>query len=124
MAGKKTTPTFASRPEYKGFLEYKLSDVELEECDGWHEKDEEIWEYVHALIENNYDVSLSYSHKSKLTTVTLKDQSPTRKTAGYYLSAQDESATAAIKLAIWKHFKVLEQDWTRLLDQPVKARRG
>ena len=124
MAGKKPTTFSGNRPEWKGFLECTLHDDQLTAADAWKAKPAEIFEYVHALLEDGYDLSLSYQAKDKSFTVTLKDIQPGRSTAGYAISTRDGNAADALKLALWKHFNVLVRDWSSLLAAPVKPRRG
>lgn len=124
MAGRKPTPVNSSRPEWKGFLEATLDDDQVAAADAWKPKPSEVWELVHGLIEDSYDLSISYQATAKTVTVTLKDTNSSRKTAGFAISTKDANAPDALKLALWKHFNVLIRDWAPLLEQPVRPRRG
>lgn len=121
---RKPTPTQTNRPEWKGFLERNLTDGELEAADAWQPKPIQIFELVHALLEDGYDLSLSYNHNFKAATATIKDVRESRATGGYALSAKDDNGAAALKLVLYKHFTVLDRDWSQLLDQPKRSKRG
>lgn len=126
MATSKRTATVPSsdRPEWQGFLERRLTEDELQTLDDWKPKPAELFELLHRLMEDGYDVSLSYSKKTSQSTCTLKDVQHGRKTAGYALSSHDENGAAALKMAIFKHFSCLDTKWDGLLGEKPKARRG
>lgn len=113
------------RPEWKGFLERKLTDEELTALDNWKPKPAELFEQIHAILEDEYDISLSYSQKTKLSTCTLKDIKHGRDTAGYALSSADSDGASALKMAVYKHVACMEKKWGTLLGQPPpRGRRG
>lgn len=121
---KNNKQTTYNRPDWKGFLERPMSDEELEHADEWKPKPLEIFELVHAVVEDGYDLSLSYNHNFKAATATIKDVRESRVTGGYALSAKDDTAPMALKLVLYKHFTLLEKDWSKLLDQPKRSKRG
>lgn len=120
----KTRDFSNNRPEWKGFLERPLTEAELDALDNWKPKPAELFELVHALLEDGYNLSLSYSAKTKSATCTLKDEHPDRATAGYALSSHDTDGLSALKMAMYKHHSALERNWAPLTGTPPKARRG
>ena len=126
MAGKKVQDNRSlTRPSWKGFLDYRLTDEELAELDEWTPSSAEIFGAVDEATTGLYRVTLSYSPRTKLATCTLIDDDKSRKTAGYGLSTSDRDCSLALKAAVFKHVYVLERDWTRLLDKPSEGgRRG
>jgi len=114
----------SNKPEWKGFIERPLTEAELATLDEWKPKPAELFELVHRLLEDGYNLSLSYSQKLKSATCTLKDENPERKSAGYALSSHDTNGYEALKMAMYKHHACLETDWTSLLGTPPKAKRG
>lgn len=121
---KKTNQTTYNRPDWKGFLERPMTEEELAHADEWKPKPLEIFELVHSLVEDGYDVSLSYNHNFKASTATIKDVRESRATGGYALSAKDDTAPMALKLVLYKHYTLLNKDWSQLLDQPKRSKRG
>jgi hypothetical protein len=124
MATKKPVPVFSDRPEYKGFLERPLEDNELSVCDDWTPAHAEVWEHYAAIVSSGIDISSSYSSKIKATTCTFKDMRPDSKTLGYMLSARGVDAMDSLKLMIFKHTSVLTGDWSPLLGEKPRVRRG
>lgn len=120
---KPTANTF-NRPDWKGFLERPMTEEELTNADDWKPKPLEVFEFVHSVIQDGYDLSLSFNHNYGSATATLKDVREGRVTGGYALSAKDENAASALKLVLYKHFTILERDWSQLLDQPKRTKRG
>lgn len=124
MPKAKATTTPPARPEWKGFLERRLSETELEAFDNDKASDADIIAAATEVAVAGYDLKLSYSGKLTAFTCTLVDQDPSRKTAGYALSSQDTSAREALRMALYKHFVTLEGDWTPLLGGSPTIRRG
>lgn len=112
------------RPEWKGFIERRMSDAELEAFDNDQATDTDILAATVELAVSGYDIKLSYSERLKAFTCTLVDQDSSRKTAGYALSAQDATGREALRMACYKHFVILEGDWTHLLGGTPTVRRG
>jgi len=113
-----------SKAEWKGFLDFRLTDELLAELDNWKPTPKQIWEVMDKLIASGYRATLSYNPRTHLASCTLIDDDPTRKTGGYALSSADEDGALALKMATFKHLK-LGEDWSSLLghDAP-KGKRG
>lgn len=112
------------RAEWVGFLDRRLSDDELAALDESKPKPSELWAAIDDIIAAGYRFILSYNKRTKLASVTLVDDDPLRKTGGYALSSADTDGAGALKMAVFKHVVLLERDWSSLLDQPTKVRRG
>lgn len=121
---RKQVVTNNNAPEWKGFLERKLTEAELDDFDKQKVKAEELLTALDALAEDGYQFKLSYSGKLKAYTATMVDQNSARKTAGYALSAADGTGIKALAMVMYKHLEVLERDWTILLSADRPARRG
>jgi len=125
MAGRKPKETRAARAKWIGFLDYRLSEEEIDGLDSWEPAVAEIWEKVDKLIEDGYRLALSYNAQFKVATCTIMDDDSNRKAGGYGLSSSDTDGAGALKAALYKHFFVLEGTWDRLLEAPLTTgRRG
>lgn len=126
MAGRKRNPERRTdeRAEWKGFLDLRLNDEQLATLDASKPKPTDLFSTVDTIMQDGYRFMLSYNNRTKLVSVTLVDDNPDRKTGGYALSSSDEDAAGSLKMAIYKHMVLLEGNWSRLLDQPSKSRRG
>jgi len=107
-----------------GFLDFRLTDAELEELDAWKPKPQDIWDIVDVAIRDNYRFTLSYNARLEVASCTMIDDNPSRKTGGYALSSADTNGALALKMMTFKHSK-LAWDWEILLGRSIpKARRG
>lgn len=114
-----------ARAKWQGFLDFRLSESQLDGLDEWQPAVAEIWECVDTLMENRYRVTLSYSDTYHTATCSIIDDDPKRKAGGWALASSDVDAAGALKAAIYKHFTVLEGNWETLLDMPnTTGRRG
>lgn len=113
-----------SKAEWKGFLDYRLSDDELQELDNWKPKPNELWAEIDEAIGAGYRFTLTYNAKTHLASCTIIDDSNMRPSGGYALSSADSDGASALKMAIFKHLK-LDRVWNSLLDKPQPlGRRG
>jgi len=121
---RKATNT-VKRAAWKGFLDFRLGEGELQELDEWSPTAPEIWESVDTLLRSNFRVTLSYSAATQTSTCTIIDDDPQRASGGWALASSDRDGALALKTAVYKHFLVLEGSWERLLDLPAAGgRRG
>jgi len=125
MARKTGNNLPPKRAKWQGFVDYRLTEDELNELDGWQPAPAEIWENVNTLMNANYRVTLSYNANTKTATATITDDEPTRKAGGWALASSDSDCALALKAAVFKHFHVLGATWEHLLDVPnAGGRRG
>lgn len=126
MAGRKVKEERRQdeRPEWRGFLDFRLTDEQLEALDSSKPKPTELFAAIDDMQQNDYRFILSYNRRTKLASVTVMDDNPERKSAGYALSSADTDCAGALKMAVYKHVVLLEGDWSRLLEAPPKSRRG
>lgn len=112
------------RAEWKGFLDRRLTDDELSALDEWEPTPVQIWDYVDQLFSAGYRLTLSYNKKTHLSSCTIIDDHPGRETGGYALSSSDDDGSLALKMAIFKHFVLLEGTWDGIMGSSPKGRRG
>lgn len=112
------------RAPWQGFIDYRLAEAELVDCDQWTPSEADIWELVERCIMDGLRIQLSYSAKLGLATATFTDYRPGSKTAGYALSGQDANAALALKLLLYKHTSLLQGNWLPLLSTGTRGRRG
>src|SRR5688572_9587596 len=124
MPAQKKTQTFNRESNWKGFLEYRLSDMELLDADEQVISDEELLESVVKLVESGYKLTASYSATTKSATATLQAGDALPKLSGWALSAKDKDARGALKLLLYKHFECLKEDWLPLLGSEKPVQRG
>lgn len=111
-------------PEWRGFLEYRLSSEELEDLDSWSPDASEVMEALHAFLLDGYTFTLSWSARTGQACFSLRDNNPDRKTAGYCMTTFDADCALALKAGVFKQKVALRDDWTPLLSPGKAARRG
>lgn len=124
MPPKKQTQNFSRETSWKGFLEYRLSDMELLDADEQVVTDEDLLESVVNLVNSGYKLTASYSATTKTATATLQAGDALEKYSGWALSARDKDARNALKLLLYKHFECLKGDWASLLAAEKPIQRG
>lgn len=124
MPVKKKTTEFNRESAWKGFLEYRLSDLELIDADEAVITDEELLDGVVTLSELGYKFTCSYNATSKTATATLQAGDALPKLTGWALSARGRDGREAIKLLLYKHHECLKGDWLPLLEVERPVQRG
>ena len=124
MPAKKKPNEFVRESVWKGFLEYRLSDLELIDADEAVISDEELLDGVVTLTEGGYKFTASYNATSKTATATLQAGDALPKLVGWALSARGRDCREAIKLLLYKHHECLKGDWLPLLTVERPVQRG
>lgn len=125
MASKaKPAPSRDSAPEWRGFLEYRLTAEELDDLDSWNPDAAEIFETLHSYLVDGYTFTCSWSDRTKQACFSLRDNNPERKTAGYCMTTFDSDCALALKAGVFKQTIILKGDWTPFLAAGKLARRG
>lgn len=120
MAGK---PKAAPKPaSWQGYVDYRLSDDEIERMMAWELLNEDIWISITGELSGGYRFTLSHNGQNDhfVAAFTGLEGSPN---AGYTLSAFAPDVESAVRALAFKHFIALEQDWSRAKAQ-VKNRIG
>lgn len=126
LANSKTKAASKSvRPEWKGFLDFRLDDEQLGELDAWQINAGELFAAVDGILYAGFRLTVSYNSVTKLANCTIIDDRSSSPSAGFGLSTADTSSALALKAAVFKHSVVLHGDWAVLMDKPsVGGRRG
>jgi len=121
---KKDAISDSSKAEWKGFLDFRLTEDELLELDNWKPKPVELWSEIDEMIKAGYRLTVTYNAKTHLASCTMIDDSNTRPTGGFAISSADTDGASALKMAVFKHLK-LDRTWVSMLDKPQPlGRRG
>lgn len=118
MAGKTGKKTDEARQDWKGFVERRLSEAELTELDGWKCPPAATFELLSRLVFAGYRWTASYNPQRKLACVVVTANNPDLAWNGYGMSSFDRDCYEAAKMAVFKHFFLMNEDWSTLLDQP------
>lgn len=121
---RKTNTTETIKPDWKGFIEYRLSEDELAALDAWQPEPHEIWEAVELMLSAGYVLKLSYNTERHEGYCTVVDQNPRGKTSGWAVGNTDTNGLLALKMAVYKHFQVFKDGWPIPNGDGPKTRRG
>lgn len=99
--------------EWKGFVDAKLTPSEKDAFREWTVTFEQCWGRLVAALGDGYKVSLSYEEKQGFVSASLTGREGTGGNAGYCLVARARDEIQAIRLLIFKHDVIYEQEWAR-----------
>lgn len=122
----KRTPQVKSfeRAEWKGFVEHRLNDAELQAADDWEVSDAQMWEMFTAVEQKGYKLTVSYSAQTGSSTATMIAGNEQGKLSGWALSARGANGLDALKLLFYKHFHSLDEKWDDLIGSSKPVQRG
>jgi len=113
-----------ANPEFKGFVDFTVSDAEHEAFDEWVKEAEEVlfWKGLMARLEGGYKLSLSADTSNECYIATLICNVHGSADAGYCLTARDDSAFGAMMLLFWKDEVLLKGEWVK--NKGVRGKRN
>lgn len=118
MAGKSTKKQ--SSAEWKGFIDCRLTEEQVEGLMMWELSYEDVWVALTGELSGNYRFTLSFNSQNDhfVAALTGGEGSPNQ---GYTLSSFAPDVDTAVRALCYKHFVVLEQDWQRAKNNPKAA---
>lgn len=117
MAGAKVTSKSVDQ-EWKGFVNYVLSETDKEQYSLWGVDDHDLWLLVAGHQQCGYKLSVSFNAKNdtfNATYVCNDEKSPNK---GYCLSAFAPDWYNAVKILAYKHDVVLDGLWVGKESKP------
>lgn len=124
MAKKKSVVQEFKRTEWKGFLEFHLTDAHLLAADEWEATDTDLLEWYCEMTVQGYKITGSHKSESGDSTATMMAGDLQGELSGWALSAKGRDGREALKLLMYKHNYALETDWAQLLGESRPVRRG
>ena len=110
MAGAKTTPKLPDA-EWKGFINYVLSEADKAEYDKWEIHDHDLWLLVAGHEQCGYKLSCSFNGKNDTFNANYICNDTTSPNKGYCLSAFAPDWYHAIRVLAFKHEVILDGVW-------------
>jgi hypothetical protein len=104
-----------ANPEFKGFVDFTVSDAEHEHFDEWVKGAEEalFWKGLMSRLEGGYKLSLAADTVNECYIATLICNVHDSPDAGWCLTARDDSAFGAMMLLFWKDEILLKGSWIK-----------
>jgi hypothetical protein len=113
----------AKLAEWKEHVDVRLSREAEDAYDKWKLSEEELWDMLISLTEQGYKFSISFIIKNKSFVATFTGRVEGLKNAGMSMSSYSDDWLEAIRLLVYKHAVLTDQDWKGYAsEQP--SRRG
>lgn len=115
----------ARKPAWKGVLTLDLTAAQLEAVDASPLDAAAVLAASDRLVQEGYKLTVAWSSYHNAAQASMTDEDNDRITGGYTLSASGDDALDAWNLLLYKHYSILDQDWSRLLNaEKPRAKRG
>jgi len=95
------------------FIQYRLSDAEMEQAKNAADTYSDIGEIFTQLIDEGYKVSASHDNYGGGVQVFLTPGSQKIDNWGYTLTARAPTLLAAVAVLAWKHYTLFTCDWPK-----------
>lgn len=109
-AGSKPKPK-SEYPEFKGYVNYVLSEGDKTAYSGWDVDDHDLWLLIAGHQQCGYKLSVSFNPKNDTFNATYICNDLASPNAGYCLSAFAPDWYNAVKVLAFKHDIVLDGVW-------------
>lgn len=109
MATKKVTKT--KKAEWKGYHKINLTDEQTEVFERDYLPLEVKWVEIDTLSNSGYKVSFSFDDYNTGISASMYCHQQKMEWAGYTLSAWAGDAETALKLLLFKHYVVAQEQW-------------
>lgn len=125
MTRKTTPPRTNSFTGELQFLDVRLSQAQFDELDAAKMSSSQLLAALTSAITQGYKFSFSYNPEKKTANAMLVDNRFDSPTKGQALSAFSDDCQDALKVLMYKHVVILEQDWTHAQSpQSERRKRG
>jgi len=111
-------------PEFKGFIDFTVSDSEHEQFDEWVPTVEEnlFWVELMKRLDAGYKLSIAADVINSCYITTLICNCHDHDDAGWCLTARDETVFGALMLLFWKDAILLKGHWVK--NKGVRGKRS
>lgn len=118
---KKTQQKAANQPyPFHGFVDVRLTEVQLAGQKKWEVSPEELLEGMLTLVEADYAVKFKWDSNNNCHQASLTGNGIDHEYCGWHLVARGSSPLKALKQLLYIHFKLWEGVWP--LQAPKQAR--
>jgi len=98
--------------DWKGFVNYKLSEDERANFLNWDVHDDDVWLFVSQANTEGYRFSTSYNKGNNTFNALLSCNDATSPNNGYSLSGYAPTWYEAIRVVLFKHIVVFDYHWS------------
>jgi len=107
--------TRPANPEFKGFIDFTISDAEHESFKDWIPSVEEtqFWRGLQKRLDTGYKIGISSDTVNECYITSLTCNQHGNPDAGYCLTARDDTVFGALMLLFWKDDILLSGSWVK-----------
>lgn len=102
------------------FVSCELDKSTKEAVKAWDVKFEATIDAIDRLILDGYKVSISQDKFHDCTAVFMTMPDKTHKHSGLCLTARGPNYLSALKVLVYKHYNILQEDWGAVVEQAYK----
>lgn len=111
ILGMATKPKSQGYGEWKGFKDFRLTAEQLEGFASFEPHDDDLMDLVQATLANDYKLTFTYNGQSDTYNAAATANGEKDPNKGYTMSAFAPSVYAALRLLMYKHWVLLDQNW-------------
>lgn len=101
--------------QWRGFKDVRLTEAQRDAYENWDCHDADVYQLAAEAVSSGYKFTCSYNGSNDTYTATLTGQSGVGvAAAGFSLSAFAPDWYSAVRTLMFKHWYVLEGDWSKI----------
>lgn len=97
---------------WRGFVDVEMTAEDKVACKAATVDFDQVWADLEELVEEGYKMTLSYDEAHTTWNVSLTCRAEKHVNEGYTMSARGGSFAAAARAFWFKHFSMLNEDWS------------
>ena len=107
--------------EWKGFKDFRLNPEQLEGFASFEAHDDDLMDLVQTMLAADYKLTFTYNGQADTYNAAATCNGEKDPNKGYTMSAFAPSMYAALRLLMYKHYVLLDQNWDNV---PAPQRGG
>lgn len=111
IMGMATKPKQQGYGEWKGFKDFRLTAEQLEGFAAFEHHDDDLMDLVQTVLANDYKLTFTYNGQADTYNAAMTANGEKDPNKGYTMSAFAPSMYAALRLLMYKHWVLLDQNW-------------
>jgi len=111
LAKQKSKAESVGKPDFKGFVNYSLSEGEREACKRTEMSLESLESMLKTVEDGGYKLFLSFDFKNSVYQAAMTCNELTHFNAGWFLTGRGSTPVKALKQLFYMHFTIFGSSW-------------
>jgi len=99
------------------FVRYELDKALQASCKAWEITSDAMLDAINRLADDGYAITVKWDSYSEAYLASVRQTRDNGKNSGFVLTGRGSSGAKALKQALFKHFEVMDTDWSQYAER-------